>query len=185
MADPMSFRGEDRHFIESGLYTKKGVAVSPMQQSQHKSIHNLRSDLNGEVIGPEDAAYDEARQVFFKGVDRRPAAVVRVAGADDVARVVTFARESGLELAVRSGGHHRAGYGTSEGGIVIDLSGMRALDIDADANTAWVETGITAGEYTSAVGERGRATAWATLARSGSAGSPSGVESASWSAGTG
>jgi FAD/FMN-containing dehydrogenase len=132
--------------------------VSPMPQSQHKSIHNLRSDLNGDVIGPEDAAYDEARQVFFKGVDRRPAAVVRVAGADDVARVVTFARESGLELAVRSGGHHRAGYGTSEGGIVIDLSGMRALDIDVDANTAWVETGITAGEYTTVVGERGRAT---------------------------
>jgi FAD/FMN-containing dehydrogenase len=158
MADPMSSRGEDRHFIESGLYTKKGVAVSPTPQSQHISIHNLRSDLNGEVIGPEDAAYDEARQVFFKGVDRRPAAVVRVAGADDVARIVTFARESGLELAVRSGGHHRAGYGTSEGGIVIDLSGMRALDIDVDANTAWVETGITAGEYTSAVGERGRAT---------------------------
>ena len=102
--------------------------------------------------------YNEARQVFFKGVDRRPAAVARVAGADDVARVVTLARESGLELAVRSGGHSRAGYGTSEGGLVIDLSGMRALDIAADGKTAWVETGITAGEYTNLVGERGRAT---------------------------
>ena len=128
------------------------------QQSQGISIPDLRSDLNGEVIGPDDAAYDEARQVFFKGVDRRPAAVARVAGADDVARVVTFARESGLELAVRSGGHSRAGYGTSEGGIVIDLSGMRALDIDADAETALVETGVTAGEYTNVVGERSRAT---------------------------
>jgi FAD/FMN-containing dehydrogenase len=154
----MSFRSEDRHFIESGLYTKKGVAVSPTPQSQHISIADLGSKLEGEVIGPDDAGYDEARQVFFKGVDRRPAAVVRVAGADDVARVVTFARESGLELAVRSGGHHRAGYGTSDGGIVVDLSGMRALDIDADAKAAWVQTGITAGEYTSAVGERGRAT---------------------------
>ena len=110
------------------------------------------------MIGPDDAAYNEARQVFFKGVDRRPAAVARVAGADDVARVVTLARESGLELAVRSGGHSRAGYGTSEGGLVIDLSGMRALDIAADGKTAWVETGITAGEYTNLVGERGRAT---------------------------
>jgi FAD/FMN-containing dehydrogenase len=154
----MSFRGEDRHFIESGLYTRKGVVVSPTPQSQHISIADLGSNLEGEVIGPDDAAYDEARQVFFKGVDRRPAAVVRVAGADDVARVITFARENGLELAVRSGGHHRAGYGTSEGGIVIDLSGMRALDIDADAKSAWVQTGITAGEYTSAVGEGGRAT---------------------------
>jgi FAD/FMN-containing dehydrogenase len=132
--------------------------VSSTQQSHDISIRGLRSELKGEVIGPDDATYDGARQVFFKGVDRRPAAVVRVAGAEEVARVVKRAREAGLELAVRSGGHHRAGYGTSEGGIVIDLSGMRALDIDADAKTAWAETGITAGEYTSAVGERGRAT---------------------------
>jgi FAD/FMN-containing dehydrogenase len=114
--------------------------------------------LNGEVIGPDDAGYDEARQVFFKGIDRRPAAVARVAGAEDVARVVTLARESGLQLAVRSGGHSRAGYGTSEGGIVIDLSGMRALEVDADAQTAWVETGVTAADYTNATGERGRVT---------------------------
>ncbi|MFL6043625.1 MAG: FAD-binding oxidoreductase [Propionibacteriaceae bacterium] len=127
-------------------------------QSQKTLIPDLRSELRGEVIGPDDAAYDEARQVFFKGVDRRPAAVVRVAGAEDVARVVKRARDAGLDLAVRSGGHHRAGYGTCEGGIVIDLSGMRSLDIDADAKTAWAETGIRAGEYTSAVGERGRAT---------------------------
>ena len=131
---------------------------STPQQSQYISIADIRSDLNGEVIGPDDAAYDEARQVFFRGVDRRPAAVARVAGADDVARVVTLARESGLELAIRSGGHSRAGYGTSAGGIVIDLSGMRALEIDAGGKTAWVETGMTAGEYTNAVGERGRAT---------------------------
>jgi FAD/FMN-containing dehydrogenase len=132
--------------------------VSSTPQQSHISIPDLRSQLNGEVIGPDDAAYDEARQVIFKGIDRRPAAVARVAGAQDVARVVTVARESGLELAVRSGGHSRAGYGTSEGGIVIDLSGMRGLEIDADAKTAWVETGMTAGEYTNAVGERGRAT---------------------------
>ena len=131
---------------------------STPQQSPDLSIPDLRSELNGAVIGPDDAEYDEARQVFFTGVDRRPAAVARVAGAEDVARVVTLARERGLELAVRSGGHSRAGYGTSAGGIVIDLSGMRALDIDADAKTAWVETGITAGEYTTATGERGRAT---------------------------
>ncbi len=131
---------------------------STQRQSQDISISDLRSDLNGKVIGPDDAAYDEARQVFFKGVDRRPAAVARVADAHDVARVVTLAREGRLELAVRSGGHSRAGYGTSEGGIVIDLSDMRALEIDADGKTAWVETGITAGEYTNLVGDRGRAT---------------------------
>jgi FAD/FMN-containing dehydrogenase len=97
----------------------EGVVVSSTpQQFRDISIFDLRSDLIGEVIGPEDAGYDEARQVFFKGVDRRPAAVARVAGADDVARVVRFAGGGGLELAVRSGGHSRAGYGTCEGGMV-------------------------------------------------------------------
>jgi FAD/FMN-containing dehydrogenase len=133
------------------------VSSAP-QRSQSTSLPDLEGSLKGEVVGPEDPGYDELRKVFFKGVDRRPAAIARVASADDVARVVTLARESGLELAVRSGGHSRAGYGTSEGGTVVDLSRMKALDIDADAKTAWVDTGITAGEYTTATGERGLAT---------------------------
>jgi FAD/FMN-containing dehydrogenase len=128
------------------------------EQAQDVPIAGLRGQLSGDLITPEDSGYDDARQVFFKGVDRRPLAVARVAGADDVARLVTLARESGLELAVRSGGHSRAGHGTSDGGIVVDLSPMKSLDIDADARTAWVETGITAGEYTVATGERGFAT---------------------------
>ena len=110
------------------------------------------------MVAPEDPAYDDARQVFFKGVDRRPVAVAQVAGAEEVAPVVSIARDTDLELAVRSGGHSRAGYGTTEGGIVIDLSEMKSLDIDADGRTAWVETGITAGEYTVATGERGLVT---------------------------
>src|SRR5882724_10893091 len=129
-----------------------------MSQAQGVSINDLRDQLQGEVVVPEDPGYDEARQVFFKGIDRKPAAVARVADAEDVARVVTAAREGGIELAVRSGGHSRAGYGTSEGGIVIDLSGLKALEIDADAKTASVQTGITAGEYTKATGEAGLVT---------------------------
>jgi FAD/FMN-containing dehydrogenase len=129
-----------------------------MSQAQGVSIQDLQDELKGEVVVPEDPGYDEARQVFFKGIDRKPAAVARVAGVQDVARVVTAAREDGLELAVRSGGHSRAGYGTSEGGIVIDLSAMKALEIDADAKTASVQTGITAGRYTKATGEAGLAT---------------------------
>jgi FAD/FMN-containing dehydrogenase len=125
---------------------------------QRPEIAQLSSELSGEVIGPEQAAYEVERRVFFKGVDRQPVAIAKVAGAEDVARVVTLASENGLELAVRSGGHSRAGYGTSDGGIVIDLSGMKTIDIDAEAKTAWVETGITAGEYTTATGEHGLAT---------------------------
>ena len=85
-------------------------------------ISHLRARLNGRVIGADDPGYDDARRVFFTGFDRRPAVIVRAADAADVARVVTLARETGAELAVRSGGHSRAGHGTSEGGIVLDLS---------------------------------------------------------------
>src|SRR5215208_6028459 len=81
-------------------------------------ISSLRAELNGRVITPDDPRYDDARGVFFTGFDSRPAAVVRVHDAFDVARVVKLAREAGAELAVRGGGHSRAGYGTSEGGIV-------------------------------------------------------------------
>ena len=128
------------------------------QQSQGISVAALRAELDGEVIGPQDPSYDDARQVFLKGLDRRPLAIARVAGADDVARVVSAAREAGVELAVRSGSHSLGGYGTSDGGIVLDLSAMKAVEIDPDDRTAWVETGITAGEYTLATGEHGLAT---------------------------
>jgi FAD/FMN-containing dehydrogenase len=121
-------------------------------------IDDLRAELSGELITLDDPGYDNARTVFFKGIDRHPLAVARVADAEDVARVVSFARESGLELAVRSGGHSWAGHGTSEGGIIIDLSGMKGLEVDGDGRTAWVQTGITAGEYTATTGQRGLVT---------------------------
>ena len=82
--------------------------MSAASQSKEIPVEELRSELDGELITPQDGAYDEARQVFFKGIDRHPLAVARVAGAEDVARVVSAARMLGLELAVRSGGHSRA-----------------------------------------------------------------------------
>jgi FAD/FMN-containing dehydrogenase len=81
--------------------------------------------------------------------------IVRVKDDVDVARVVALARESGLELAVRSGGHSISGHCVSEGGIVIDLADMRALEIDAEARTAWAQTGLTAVEFTTAAAEHG------------------------------
>jgi FAD/FMN-containing dehydrogenase len=112
-------------------------------------------NLTGELITPEDSGYEEARHVFFKGIDRKPLAVAKVASADDVATVVNAARESGLELSVRSGGHSRAGYGTVDGGLVIDLTGMNSTEVDAEAKTAWVQTGSTAGQYMKAISEHG------------------------------
>jgi FAD/FMN-containing dehydrogenase len=134
-----------------------GVPV-PSSDSQDIPITELRATVNGQVIGPEDPEYDAARTIFYGGIDRRPAAVVRVKDSDDVARVVSLARESGLELAIRSGGHSTAGHSVSEGGIVLDLSDMRALDIDVENRTAWAETGLNAGEYTNAAGAHGLAT---------------------------
>ena len=122
------------------------------------SRSTLESVLDGTVIGPDDSGYDKARTVFSGAIDRRPALIARVANATDVAHVVSFAAEGGVELAVRSGGHSGAGHGVTEGGIVLDLSGMRALEIDLEGRTAWAETGLTAGEYTDAAGAHGLAT---------------------------
>lgn len=82
-------------------------------------LARLRSVLKGQLITPADAGYEEARTVFYGGIDRRPAAIARVADADDITSVVVLARETGLELAVRSGGHSVSGHSVSEGGIVL------------------------------------------------------------------
>ncbi|HEY6030304.1 MAG TPA: FAD-binding protein [Gaiellaceae bacterium] len=121
------------------------------------SIARLRAALDGGVIAPGDERYDEARAVFSAAFDRRPAAIVRPVDADEVAHVISFAQETGLELAVRSGGHSGAGHGVSEGGIVLDLSRMRALEIDPETRVAWAETGLTAGAVTAAAAEHGLA----------------------------
>ena len=121
-------------------------------------VSELRAFFDGRVIAPEDDAYDAARSVFYGSRNRRPAAIVRAKDAADVSRVVTLAREKGLELAVKSGGHSLAGHSVSEGGIVLDLSQMKGLEIDVEARTAWAETGLTAGEYTAAVGAHSLAT---------------------------
>ena len=96
------------------------------------STPHLPRDIKGRILLPDDPGYDDARTVFAGAIDRRPGMIVRAADAADVARVVSLARETGSELAVRSGGHSPAGHGVSEGGIVLDLSAMRGLEIDAE-----------------------------------------------------
>lgn len=122
------------------------------------SIPQLRANIKGRVIAPDDDGYDKARTVFVGGIDRRPAVIVKVADATDVSDVISVARENSLELAIRSGGHSSAGHSVSDGGIVLDLSDMRALHIDPERRTAWAQTGLTAGEYTTKAGEQGLAT---------------------------
>lgn len=114
-------------------------------------------EINGRVIRPDDDEYDAVRQVVMGNVDRHPGAIVRVADAADVARAIRVARESGAELAVRSGGHSGAGYSSTEGGILIDVRDLRALDIDPVARTATAQGGLTAMDLAVATAEHGLA----------------------------
>lgn len=122
------------------------------------AAQTLRRTFTSPVYLPSEDGYDEARTVFFCNIDHRPAAIVRARDAMDVSRVVSLARESSVELAVRSGGHSRAGHSTTDGGIVLDLRDMKGIEIDVAGRTVWAETGLTVGEYTKAVGAYGLAT---------------------------
>jgi FAD/FMN-containing dehydrogenase len=135
------------------MVNKTNVQAAPMTIS----IPKLRKDFKNRVIAPGDPDYDKARTVFYGGVDRHPAVIIKVADANDVVRVVNLARENGLELAIRSGGHSTAGHSVTEGGIVLDLSNMKDLQIDPESRTAWAETGLTAGEFTTAAAAHGLA----------------------------
>ena len=122
------------------------------------TIDTLQGSIQGGVIAPTDDEYDEAREVFYGGIDKRPSAIARVANDDDIRRVIEIARRSDVELAIRGGGHSLSGKCSSDGGIVLDLRALNALDIDADGRTAEAGAGLTAAQYTSAVGAKGLAT---------------------------
>jgi len=119
------------------------------------AIDALSNELDGRLILPTDADYDTARTIVSNSADKRPGAIVRVESAADVQRTIEVARNEGLELAVRSGGHSGGGYSSTEGGIVLDLRDMNAVTIDAEAETAWVETGATSGQVIAAAAEHG------------------------------
>jgi FAD/FMN-containing dehydrogenase len=122
------------------------------------TIGTLQRSLEGRVIGPADDDYDAAREVFYGGIDKRPAAIARVANDDDIRRVIEIARDQAVELAVRAGGHSINGKSSSDGGIVLDVRGLNALEIDVGARTAEAGAGLTAAEYTSAASAEGLAT---------------------------
>ncbi len=118
----------------------------------------LADRLNGKLVLPGDAAYDEASSIYNEMIDKRPGAIAQCTQVDDVIAAVNFAREEGVQVAVRGGGHNGAGLGTCDDGLVIDLSGMRGIDVDPDARTARVEAGCTWGEVDEATHEFGLAT---------------------------
>lgn len=114
--------------------------------------------MTGAVSFPDDGVGFQRPSFYPEFDDRKPLAIATVGDASDVGRVVRFARDTGMRLAVRSGGHSVLGHSTVEGGLVIDLSDLDDLDFDLDAGTAWAGGGALAGQYTKAAGEFGLAT---------------------------
>jgi len=106
--------------------------------------------LDDRVVLPGDARYEGARQVANAAIDRRPVAVVLARSVEDIVATVRFARDSGIPLAVRAGGHSAVGYGVADDAIVLDVSRLDDIEIDAASGTAWVGAGVTAGALTKA-----------------------------------
>jgi FAD/FMN-containing dehydrogenase len=111
------------------------------------SIAELAESLRGELIRPEDPGYEEARAIWNGVHDRRPALVVRCAGVADVLRAVEFARSEELQVAVRGGSHSIPGFSTCDGGLVIDLSAMKGVQVDPERLTARAQPGLTWTEF--------------------------------------
>ena len=133
-------------------------------------VRQLAERFQGTLTGEGDPAYDEARRVFNGMIDRRPAVIARCTGAGDVQAAVNFARDNGLLVAVRGGGHHVAGYGTCDGGIVIDLSPMKTVSVDPERRTARAGGGATWGDFDQATQLHGLATTGGRATTTGVAG---------------
>lgn len=118
----------------------------------------LRRQIGGEVFGPDDGGFDEARAVYNAMIDREPALVARCASVEDVQTALAVGRKAGTPIAVRGGGHSGPGFGTVDGGLVIDLSPMQDIEVDAEAHTARVQGGATWGQVDAATHQYGLAT---------------------------
>jgi FAD/FMN-containing dehydrogenase len=135
-----------------------------------EAFSRLRSDLRGTLVLPMDDGYEDARAVWNAAIDRRPAAVLRAADASDVVRAIAFARAEGLPLAVRGGGHSFAGKATCDGGLVVDCSPMRRVEVDPVRRTARADAGCTLGDFDPATQALGLATTMGTVSPTGIAG---------------
>src|SRR5580704_6201030 len=145
-----------RHFVQKTVFAAAalyGCPVTDFAGSQQlaegqnlipidaAAIRKLVSQISGQVIAPESPEYDSSRLIFNRAFDRRPVLIVRCAGASDIARALEFAQNQDLPLAVRGGGHNRAGFSVCDGGVVIDLSGMNRVEVNGDKRVARAEAG--------------------------------------------
>ncbi len=127
-----------------------GTLTSPLPASRvldANAVADLSQGLRGRVLTADTPGYDDARTIWNAMIDKRPAVIARCASAADVKRAVRFARETGLDIAVRGGGHNIAGSALVDGGVVIDLSPMKSVRVDPVRRIAVVEPGVTLGEF--------------------------------------
>jgi FAD/FMN-containing dehydrogenase len=143
-------------------------AITSPQTSE--AVQPLRDQVRGPVLGAADEGYDEARMVHNGMFDRRPLATLKAEQVGDVIGAVNFARENGLELSVRGGGHSGPGFGTNDGGLVIDMSGMRTVRVDPRNKTARADAGATWGDFNYATHAFGLATTGGIISTTGIAG---------------
>lgn len=134
------------------------------------AVQRLRNQLTGAVTLPGDDGYDEARAVWNGMINRYPAIIIHCTNKHDVVTALAFAQEQGLKIAVRGGGHSVAGHGTSEGGVVIDLSPMKTIEVDVESKTARVGAGVTWGELDAATQAHNLATPGGVFSDTGIAG---------------
>ena len=135
-----------------------------------ESLTTLRTHLRGEVVAPPDASYDTVRRIYNACIDRRPAAIVRCAGASDVIRAIAFAGEAGLPLSIRGGGHNVAGRAVCDDGVMIDLSTMKSVRVDQTRKRARAEPGAIYKEFDHETQAFGLATTGGTVSATGIAG---------------
>jgi FAD/FMN-containing dehydrogenase len=133
-------------------------------------VERFGSGLQGELLRSDDADYEEARQLWNGVIDRRPALVARCAAVEDVVGAVNFARENNLLLAVRGGGHNVAGTASAEGGLVLDLSAMKDIEVDQERRTVRAGAGVTIGELDGETQKHGLATPMGVVSETGIAG---------------
>jgi len=146
------------------------MAQATTAQVETPAVGQLRERVRGPIITPQDDAYDAARKVHNGMIDKRPGLIVRCVDAGDVMATVDYARESGLDLSVRGGSHSVPGFGTNDGGIVIDMSPMKSVRVDARNRTARADGGCTWGDFNHATHAYGLATTGGIVSTTGIAG---------------
>ena len=142
----------------------------PIRAVGISELKRLKSALHGYLVQPKDKEYAAARKVWNGMIDRHPSFIIRCADEADVVQALRFVREHNLLVAIRGGGHNVAGFGTCDGGVVIDLSLMKGIEVNATLRTATAQPGLTWGEFDQATQAAGLATTGGLVSTTGIAG---------------